>query len=126
MATASVLSPVLCAELALGSSVERFGEASGTERTPALGRQCKLREGRHRASCSGADPTRPDNMSKQEFSGEKKQEALLTFLPTQHGAPVRADCRQPASAPQRSLPKTLTYFCCVDMYPELPANAFLV
>lgn len=60
------------------------------------------REGRHRASCSRADPTSPDNVSKQESSGEKEQEALLTFLPTQHGVPVRADCRHRASAPQRS------------------------
>lgn len=30
------------------------------------------REGRHRASCSGADPIGPDKMSKQEVSGGKE------------------------------------------------------
>ena len=44
-------------------------------------------------------------MLKQEFSGEKEREVLLTFLPTQHGAAVRADCHHRAPAPPRSLPK---------------------
>lgn len=62
-------------------------------------------------------------MSKQESSGEKEQEALLTFLPTQHGVPVRADCRHRASALQRSSKDTDLLFV---MYLELPANAFLL
>ena len=72
MATLSQLSPALCDELPLGSSLEGSGgpdEQSGHRRWVA---NAASREGRHGASCSGADPRRPDKMSKQEFSGKKE------------------------------------------------------
>lgn len=72
------------------------------------------REGRHRTSYSRADPRGPDNVAKQELSGEKEKAALLTFLPAQHGALVRTNYHHRAPVPQRSHPKTLTDFFAVQ------------
>lgn len=66
-------------------------------------------------------------MSKQEFSREKDQGALLTFLPAQHRAPVRADRHHRVTAPQPSLPETLAYFLsCGNVSPapqQLPSSS---
>lgn len=78
MAAPSQLSPVPREEPAPGSPWDGSGgldEQGGHRHWVG---NAASREGRHRASCSRADPRSPDNMSKQEFSGEKEQEALFT------------------------------------------------
>lgn len=106
------------------------GKESG-ELTAQLGLRCCVgqaasREGRHRVSCSGADLTVTDNALKKEFSGGKVQEALLTFLLTQHRAAVRTHCHHCTSAPSACSFKDADLLLIVlkCILSSLPGNTF--